>query len=237
MGSGGGGAVIPASQLDWWLKTDAGLWARIGLGALIFLALALWDWRKRGRQATRWREYLFLLLAVVAAMGYGVVNDQLTVTISWEYYYWGKGVGEKLGLPVDPWSLRWEALKIGLKATWSAGLLVGVALLLASNPRAGWGRVSYGRLMRGLIEVFVCAAILAMLLGVIGYAGGFVPFSSDFAEMVRRDEFRPYRFMAVFGVHLGGYVGGLIGTIVVVVRIVRQRMRQGTLANIRTEAA
>ena len=31
--------------------------------------------------------------------------------------------------------------------------------------------------------------------------------------MVRREEFRPFRFMAVYGMHLGGYAGGAIGVV------------------------
>jgi hypothetical protein len=45
--------------------------------------------------------------------------------------------------------------------------------------------------------------------------------------MVRRDEFRPYRFMAVFGVHLGGYVGGLAGTIAAAGMIFHKRKTRG----------
>ena len=41
----------------------------------------------------------------------------------------------------------------------------------------------------------------------------------DFIAMVRRDEMRPYRFMAVFGIHLGGYIGGMLGTIIAAWRV------------------
>jgi hypothetical protein len=44
--------------------------------------------------------------------------------------------------------------------------------------------------------------------------------------MVQHDEFRPYRFMAVFGVHLGGYLGGLIGMMLAVGWMLKQRRRR-----------
>ena len=56
-------------------------------------------------------------------------------------------------------------------------------------------------------------------------SGAFVAFNSDFREMVAVDQWRPKRFMAVYGEHLGGYVGGLLGTTIAIVRIVRERRR------------
>ena len=46
--------------------------------------------------------------------------------------------------------------------------------------------------------------------------------------MIAVDQWRPKRFMSVYGEHLGGYVGGLLGTTIAVVRIVRERRRQRT---------
>jgi hypothetical protein len=60
-------------------------------------------------------------------------------------------------------------------------------------------------------------------LGVIGRAGGLVPFNDDFRMLVRDDMWRPYRFMTVYGIHLGGYVGGLLGAIVAAISIQRER--------------
>ena len=62
-----------------------------------------------------------------------------------------------------------------------------------------------------------------------GYAGAFTFLSTDFHEMLRRDEFRPRRFMLVFGLHLGGYVGALLGTLAAVVQV--RRNRRGALTD------
>jgi hypothetical protein len=64
-------------QWKWWFTTDAGLLTRIGVGAAIFAGLAIADVMRNGRAARRWREYLFLLSAVAAAMAYG---DRETVS-------------------------------------------------------------------------------------------------------------------------------------------------------------
>jgi hypothetical protein len=38
----------------------------------------------------------------------------------------------------------------------------------------------------------------------------FTRVSEDFRQILVHDEFRPRRFMAVFGAHLGAYVGGVL---------------------------
>jgi len=191
----------------WLVDTDAGLLTRIGIGAMIFLALALTDLRRHGPRATRWREYLFLLAVVVVAMAYGAVNDLITSRISWEYFYYFKDLMKTLGAttPPDPTALTWGAAKIGVAASWSAGLIVAVAMLLAN--------------------ILLCCLACALVLGEAGYMGWLAKTSSDFRELVLHDEFRPYRFMAVYGIHLGAYVGGAIGMGWAVWTIRRSRRR------------
>jgi len=199
---------------------------RIALGAAIFAALALADWRRHGPAATRWREYATLLACVAVALAYGVLNDAVTSSISWEYFYYGKGVAERLGhaLPPPFWPLKREAARIGLQATWSAGLLIGVALLVANNPsRRGLPRLRNRRLLAvGLPIVLGTTIVVATLMGGLGWAGAYV-WLREFASVVGGDESRLRRFMAVFGVHLGGYVGGAVGTGLAVWRVRRLR--------------
>jgi hypothetical protein len=218
----------------WLAHTDAGLATRIGAGGVIFLVLAIVDLRKNGKQATRWREYLFLLACAAAAMVYGVVNDQITSRISWEYFYFGKGLDAVLGpvLLPDAGRLHYEAIKVGMKATWTVGLIIGVALLLANNPLGNRPRLSHGRLCSALAIIFGITVIFAVGFGVAGYFGVPAHFSDDFRQMIAHDEFRPYRFICVFGVHLGGYVGGLVGCVVAVFYILWQRKKLAKLDNV-----
>jgi hypothetical protein len=214
---------------DWWLKSDAGLAARVAVGVAIFAALAFVDWRRHRERATRWREYAFLLACVAIALAYGVLHDQVTSTISWEYFAYGKFPADALPPDEPPNSprFRWEAAKVGMKATWTAGLIIGVALLVANNPRKdGRPRLPNTRLLRFVPLVLGVAVLTSLCLGVAGYFGAFLPFNADFREMVTDDEWRPRRFMAVYGVHLGGYVGGALGTILAVVLVSRARRRR-----------
>src|SRR5947209_8779648 len=134
-------------DLRWWLTSDAAMGIRVTIGVAIFAILAVTDYRRRRSAATRWREYLFLCGAVAVALFYGVINDRITSSISWEYFYYGKGLDERLGPQTPPAraALHREACKIAAKASWSAGLIVGVLLLLANNPRNARPQLSYRR--------------------------------------------------------------------------------------------
>jgi heme/copper-type cytochrome/quinol oxidase subunit 2 len=157
----------------WWTNSTAGLWTRIAIGVLIFLALAFWDYRRNRDQATRWREYLVLVACTLAAMAYGIVNDQITSTISWEYFYYGKGLEETLGpqLPPDPVKLHLAAAVVGIQATWSAGLIIGVALLLANNPSKTLPRLPDIALLNQLPIIFLITAATAAIGAILGYTG------------------------------------------------------------------
>jgi hypothetical protein len=224
--------------MNWILHTTAGLLTRIAAGCAIFLVLALVDLRRNGRSATRWREYLFLLACVLVALLYGIVNDQITTTISWEYFAYGKGVAEKLPAaePNSP-AFRREVAKIGLMATWSVGLLIGVALLLANNPSKQMQPLSYWRLFAMLGVILIITLSVAAIGAMLGWTGFFAHVSQDFEEMLRLDQWRPRHFMTVYGIHLGGYVGGILGTViaVVLVRVMRRRGAVGPSPRVRGE--
>jgi hypothetical protein len=206
--------------LDFW-KFNHWLPARIAAGVLILAVLAIWDWRKRGLAATRWREYSLLLFTIAAAMIYGIVNDQITSRISWEYFYYGKELDEILGpqTPPDSWRLSLQAARIGMMATWSAGAVIGVAILIANNPRRTLPQLSYPILLRLLPMIAIITIAFAILGGVLGYFGLLTPLQQDFGDMVAEDLWRPRRFMCTWGIHLGGYVGGVIAILWSVYRI------------------
>ncbi|HEY7120151.1 MAG TPA: hypothetical protein VH475_26420 [Tepidisphaeraceae bacterium] len=212
---------------QWWTQSDAGLATRIAAGVAVFVLLAVWDYRRNRQRATRWREYLVLLVCTLAAILYGVINDQITSSISWEYFYYGKDLDKVLGpqTPPDLVQLHLQAALVGVKATWSAGLILGVVLLVANNPTKRLPRLPESSLLRLLPLIFLITAGTAAIGAWLGYAGCLTRMSEDFPEMLRTNLWRPRRFMAVYGIHLGGYAGSLIAMIVAVVAIMRRRRR------------
>jgi hypothetical protein len=217
-------------KLHWWLWSDTGLVARIAIGAAIFAGLAGIDLWRNERRATRWREYLFLLVAVALAMAYGLANDFLASGISWEYFYYGKGLDQQLGphVPPDVGALRWAACRVGLKATWSSGLIAVVVLLIANNPRPRQPQLPYRTLLGLLPVVFLGVALIAGVGAWAGSRGWLAWTNRDIAALVHENLFHPMRFMCVYGMNLGGYAGGLLATIAAAVWIRHKRSPQST---------
>ena len=215
---------------SWLVWSDAGLLLRIAAVATILGTVAWWDWRRKGAQARRWREYLFLLMAIVVTIAFAASLDQVTVTISWEYFYFGKELYEVLG-PQSPPSmmpLRLQAALVGAKAALAPGLLIGVGLLFANNPRKKWREAPWPRLYRALAMPLFLAATCAAIGGVAGYAGWLTWTAEDFREMAAEGLMRPRHFMATWGAHLGAYVGGALGAILALVGVLRWRRAHPT---------
>jgi membrane associated rhomboid family serine protease len=211
--------------MNWLLHSTAGTATRIVVGCCILLTLMIVDLARNRSRATRWREYLFLVICVATAIVYGVVNDQVTSRISWEYFYYGKELEKVLGpqVPPDSLALSREAAKIGAMATWSVGLILGVAILIANNPRRDRAQLSFRELLKLLLPVIGITITFAVAFGFLGWFGGLNWISEDFRDMWRADIFRPRHFSAAYGAHLGGYLGGLLAGAIAVARVIRMR--------------
>jgi hypothetical protein len=201
---------------------------RFTFGIFVLAALAIVDLRQKGRKATRWREYAFLALCVAVAMAYGILNDQVTCRISWEYFYYGKDLSSILGpdTPPNPMALQLQALPIGASATWWAGLIIGAAMLIANNPSRRGPQLPYSRLIARLPAILTITALCAIVFGFAGnlyYLNGLSP---DFQNLAATNLWRPHRFMTVYGIHLGGYVGGALAVIYSVSSILHERRAQ-----------
>jgi hypothetical protein len=188
---------------------------RVAIGTAILATLAAIDLYQHGKSARRWREYSFLLFCVSVAIVYGIINDQITSRISWEYFYYGKELAPILGpqTPPDESALHWQAVRIGAEATWSAGLIAGAILLMANNPRHGRPGLPLDRLAIRLGLLFACTILFAIVFGFAGYFHLLDWTGSELGEIVRFDIWRPQRFLMVYGIHLGGYFGAVIGTV------------------------
>ncbi|MBC8105115.1 MAG: hypothetical protein H7Z14_00875 [Anaerolineae bacterium] len=213
--------------MNWLLHSTAGTLTRVVIGCGILLTLMIVDLARNKSRATRWREYVFLLICVAVAIMYGMLNDQVTSRISWEYFYYGKELYEILGpqVPPDQLALSREAAKIGAMATWSVGLILGVAILIANNPRRDRPQLRFRALLKLLIPVIAITIVFAMGFGFAGSRGWLNRFGAEFQELWDTNLWRPRRFMTAWGAHLGGYAGGLIGGAWCVWRTWRLRKR------------
>ena len=155
---------------------------------------------------------------------YAAALDQITLSISWEYFYFGKGIGEGLAVG-QSLALRGRVVWMGLQAGLGPGLLIGAALLIANNPRGSRPQLSGARLALWLAAPLTASAALAAIGVVVGGTGHLTWCLTHFQEMVTNDTMRPFHFMATWAARLGAYLGGLLGAIAAVWGVLRQRQR------------
>jgi len=169
---------------------------------------------------------------MAAAALYGILNDQITVTLSPEYFsvfkraqFWD--LLEAAGLANAP--TRLQAVLIGAAATWWFGLLlgiiVGVAGVVGRSPR-----LTTRDFLKAVGLVMLVAACTSLVFGAVGYAQGPVRHAGNdttidaawpFLEGIRDTR----RAFAVGLWHDGAYLGGLIGTILACFRVHQWRRR------------
>ena len=192
---------------QWVLTADALRVAGVAAGVGLLVALAAIDRRRRGRAATRWQELVFLLMAVAGAATFAVVHDQVTVTISPEYFAAHEGLS---AIPAD---VRMLALGVAVRGSWWVGLIVGTVLLLANNPRGDWPRLGLGAMVARLTIALAGAACGSAALGLAAWAGAF-----DAPPGLEG-------FTIVGFAHLGAYLGGGVGMLAAAGAIVARRLR------------
>lgn len=101
-------------------------------------------------------------LSIAAAVGYGILHDQVTARVCVEYFTIGHL--DLFGTD-DPTLL---GLGWGIVATWWVGLILGVALGIAA--RAGKrARLKWRELVRPITQLMLVAGCAALLAGLYGY--------------------------------------------------------------------
>lgn len=159
---------------------------------------------------------LWIGIGVVGATLYGILNDQITVTLSPEYFSVFKraqfgDVLEQIGWLHAP--IRLHAVLVGTLATWWFGLFLGIALSMNSllgrrPPLSTW---NYLRAVAGIMA-FTLA--LSMAFGVIGYLAepAVHPTPDNWPFLEGIDAVRPA--FAIGFWHDGAYLGGFLGTFI-----------------------
>ncbi len=176
---------------------------------------------------------LWINLAMVAAVLYGILNDQVTITLSPEYFTVFKR--QQFGLLLEAMGLmdappRLQAMAIGTAATWWFGLFLGVIVSLFGTLGRAPSLTTRG-FIRVIGLVLAVAAMISVLFGAAGYV--LAPRIPGFgtASIVENWPFlhgirEQRRAFAVGFWHDEAYLGGVVGTVVACVYVRRWRRRQ-----------
>ena len=168
---------------------------------------------------------IFILSVIVAAL-YGLLHDQLTYTLSPEYYTKFKFIqfglsetGEE-AIFSDP---RAEVSIVGVMATWWMGIPIGLILGITAFFRRNW---------RDMVVItlksFPIIIGIAFTTGLIGLIYGYYQASHDLKSFTKGwyipNDLREIKdFVAVGSMHNFSYIGGLLGCIFAIIYMVRKR--------------
>jgi hypothetical protein len=173
--------------------------------------------------------FTFLLLIVISCLLgglYGVLHDQLTYSISPEYYtkfkfyQFGFTVEGEEKIFANP---RFYVSIVGFLATWWMGLFIGSFLALVGFIHSEW------KLMFSItLKAFLLTMLIAFLTGLIGLAYGHFFLADlpkeEFSNWYLPENLIDFRnFIKVGSMHNFSYMGGVIGLVIGMVYSISQK--------------
>jgi hypothetical protein len=165
---------------------------------------------------------LIIVLTPLIGGLYGILHDQLTYTISPEYYtrfkFYQFGLmdaGEEAIFP-NP---RLMVSIVGFMATWWMGLPIGSILALV-----GLAHKDHKQMFNATMKAIVITIIVAFITGLIGLAyGNWLLADSNPDWWFPDNLINKKNFIAVGSMHNFSYLGGLIGLIAGIIYSLQQR--------------
>lgn len=151
-------------------------------------------------------NFLLIILASILIAGiYGILHDQITYTISNEYFTLFKF--EQFG--INDWGIsdiRTKAGIIGFLATWWVGLFLGIVYAVISlflDPKKV--------LKNSLKSIFLNIGV-AILFGILGFIYGVLFLKAENIDWYIPEQTKNIQnFVNVGSIHNFGYLGGLVG--------------------------
>ncbi|MCW3095319.1 MAG: signal peptide and transrane prediction [Chthonomonadaceae bacterium] len=158
---------------------------------------------------------LWIGIGVLGATLYGILNDQITMTLSPEYFSVFKRAQfmenlYQFGLLEAP--VRVQAVLIGTLATWWFGLFLGIALGISSMV-GRYSALSTQDYLRAVVGIMVCTFALSLVFGLVAYLvePAIKPVPANWPFL--RDIHAVRGAFAIGAWHVGAYLGGFVGTV------------------------
>jgi hypothetical protein len=163
-------------------------------------------------------------MSTLAAVGYGVIHDQITARVCIEYFTIGH---PPVFNTTDPTLL---GLGWGVIATWWVGVPLGVLLAIAA--RLGrWPTMTAGQLLRPLLVALLAVGALAFVAAITTYVAvhrGWLQIPEPVLRRISPQQNKV--FVAVSAAHLTSYIAGAIAGLVLCIYVLIARHRQSSFA-------
>jgi len=186
---------------------------RLLLLVALMAVISAIDFYRNRSQATKFREYGFIVLTGLLGAGVGFGNDLITSSISPDYFILGKG------LEKGP-DLRMEAALMGLQVGFSGGVIAGAICLFVTRRKSVQPPVDFSRLLKKL-WIPVAGAILGGIM-LAALCPRFDPanFAAQLDTLLNPDGIN--RFREVWWIHVGLYAGLVAGLAVMILQVVNR---------------
>jgi hypothetical protein len=159
---------------------------------------------------------LTIILTPILAGLYGALHDQISYTISPEYFT--KFKFEQFGLDVN-WfrGERQTAAVVGIMATWWTGIFIGIG-----HGLTGLMHKDYKQMSRVIFKASMITIGVAMVIGLLGLVYGKLFLNGENLDWAFPENLidKP-NFISVGSMHNFSYLGGLLGLIVGIIYQVR----------------
>ncbi len=176
----------------------------------LFIIIVIWYDIGKKRKSERLYEYAFLIFAGILGGLYGMLNDAFTVTLSPEYFVFGKGVAK------DKWIFV-QGIGIGGQAGFSGGVIFGAILLFA---RTHWfASVKLQRIASQIWIPFACGVFMSILLPFFFGNIDILKIRDRLPQVITQEQ--ADRFLFVWWEHAGVYTGIFMGTIVLIAKNIK----------------
>lgn len=168
------------------------------------------------------KYFLVAIIGALIAGVYGILHDQVTYSISVEYFTRLKFFQFQWADPHCE-SPRVFVAIIGFLATWSVGLVAG--WFLARFAVVGKGKMLP---LGEIVKYFPVLIVTTFLFGVAGWGWGYRRRSTGYADgwLNRMDDLQVENheaFMTVAYIHNFGYAGALVGLILALILLHRNK--------------
>lgn len=154
-----------------------------------------------GQKSQRWREYGFVILIACLGGLFGASFDQLSVSLSPDYFRYGKNIAA-----ASTPELRLRVAELGFQAGFFAAILLAMILLVITPAE-------FPKRFRKILWIVPIIILCALCFAPIGYFYGqfFDPFNVNerFGTILGRASLRQFRSVQLL--HLGLYLGALAG--------------------------
>jgi len=160
--------------------------------------------------------FLVSIMAALLAGIYGIIHDQISYTISNEYYTKFKFIQFNLANENNIDKIKFPRIfvsVVGFLATWWFGLLLGFILGLFNLIQSSWKKS-----FKVSFNAILIAIIVAFVTGIIGLIYGFLFLSNEpqanFESWFIPKNLENFKnFIAVGSMHNFSYFGGVLGLI------------------------